>query len=73
MPQPQAWRVTAQQETTLPGASGTFTKGIQVFFTTAAGVTASVFVPELLYAPAKVRELILAKVAALEGVSNLTG
>lgn len=68
-----AWRVTAQQETTMPGASGTFTRGLQVFFVTGSGVTASVFVPELQYSPDKVRELIAQKVANLAEVDSLTG
>ena len=67
------WRVVSQQETMLPAASGTFTRGVQVHFVTAAGVTASVFVPDSQYTADRVRDLIASKVAQLDSVSQLTG
>lgn len=69
----QGWRVVSQQETLAPAASGTFTRGIQVFFVTARGNTASVFLPESQYSADNVRAAIAAKVANLDGVSDLTG
>jgi hypothetical protein len=67
------WRVTAQQETMLPGASGQFTKGVQVMFTTAKGNTASVFCPDAQYSTEVIRGLIAAKAAVLDATSDLAG
>ena len=69
----QGWRVVSQQETLAPAASGTFTKGVQVFFVTARGNTASVFLPESQYSADNVRAAVAQKAATLDGVSNLTG
>jgi len=72
-PSGPAWRVTSQQESTQPGPAGTYTKGVNVTFITASGVTASVFVPNAQYNVATVQQMIAERAAALAAVDALQG
>jgi hypothetical protein len=71
--QTPAWRVTSQQESTQPGANGTYTKGVIVSFALVTGEQGSVFVPQTQYNPDNVRAMIAAKAATLAAVSALEG
>jgi hypothetical protein len=66
------WAVTAQLQTTqLYG--GRFVKGVEVSFTTGAGNSGSVFVPEDQYNPGAVQAAVSAKAAAMDAVGGLRG
>lgn len=67
------WHVTSQQETSRTTPQGQFLRGVNVYFTTAAGVSGSVFVSDSEYNAQSVRALIAARVAQLEAVQGLTG
>lgn len=68
-----AWTVISQREDFQAGPSGNLTAGVVVTFTTASGITGSVFVPNADYQPEKVRALIAARAASMEAVHKLTG
>lgn len=70
--QAPTWRVTGQFPTTRPTAGGRLVAGVTVQFVTGSGVSGSVFVPEAMYTPERVKQLIAAKVAPIEAVSSLT-
>jgi hypothetical protein len=73
-PTPSAhWRVTAQQEEMAPGAAGTYTKGVRVFFQLDSGPSGSVFVPNETYTIDNVRAAILARANAMADVHALSG
>lgn len=72
VPGPSGWKVTGQQETTRVTPGGDLENGVTVRFTTGHGVAGSVFVPDYAY-PDKVREMVAARVAALDAVSGMSG
>lgn len=67
------WHVTGQQETTRTTPTGGFATGVTVLFTTASGVSGSVFVADAQYNVDRVRELVSARVDQLEAVQGLSG
>lgn len=66
------WQVTGQIEQTQIGANSQLVKGMLVSFTTGAGNSGSVFVPDSQYTPDKVKAAIVAQAAVLDAVSALT-
>lgn len=66
------WHVTAQQEEQAPGAAGTYTKGVRIYFQLDAGPSGSVFVPKDQLTPDHVREVIAAHAMTLYGIHNLS-
>lgn len=68
-----AWTILTQGETTAADASGRYVSGVRVTFKTASGNIGSVFVPDSVYTPAKVREAVNMRYAQMEQVQNLTG
>jgi hypothetical protein len=69
-PRPK-WRVVGQSETLQPDATGRFTHGVLITFQTAEGLVGTVFVPDVHYNPAYVREAINAKVKLMEEIQGL--
>jgi hypothetical protein len=67
------WHVTSQQEGTQPGPSGTYTKGVTVYFTLDSGEQGSVFVPQATYNADNVRAAVSAKAATMAEVGQLSG
>lgn len=67
------WEVGSQLEKPGQDASGNFVPGMEVHFTTGNGVAGSVWVPLTQYNAGTVRDLIAARVAAIESVSKLNG
>lgn len=71
---PPTWQVTSQgPPTTQIQGGGNVLTGITVYFTTAAGVPSSIFVPDGAYNPASVKQMIAGKAAQLDEVAGLTG
>jgi hypothetical protein len=68
-----AWTVTSQREDVNLGPNNALAKGVQVTFTTASGITGSVFIPDADYRPDVVRARIAERAAAMEAVHKLTG
>jgi hypothetical protein len=68
-----AWTITAQREDYQVGPNGQLGAGVVVTFTTASGITGSVFVPNADYNVAKVRALVDARAAAMEAIHRLAG
>ncbi len=66
------WTVTNQAPATRPDRTGRIVPGMDVYFTTGSGASSSVFVPDSMYTPDQVKNLIAVKAAAIEGVSNLS-
>lgn len=54
-------------------ASGAFTEGVKVTFTTKSGQYGSIFVPRAEYTTAHVRDLITAAATTIEEVAALKG
>lgn len=67
------WSVSAQQEVTAPDAQGRYVPGVKVSFTTRAGLSGSVFVPDAQYNPANVRQAVEQRVAQMLTVHGLGG
>lgn len=67
------WKVTNQAPATALGADGRAQTGMRVYFQTGKGIVADVFVPWADYNPDRVRELVLARVALIDGVHSLSG
>ena len=67
------WTIAYQRESTQQLAGGGLTTGVQIGFTTAEGVTQSVFVPYDKYTPDYVRQVIQARVDNITAVHNLQG
>ena len=67
-----AWQVTAQQEVTEPGPTGSFEPGVRVSFRTGGGHTGSVFVPASRYSIDQVRAAVAGQAALLDAVGQLT-
>lgn len=63
--------MSTQVESTRRTEGGQLVQGMQVHFVTGYGVTGSVFVPNATFSEPKVRQLISAKVAELNKVSEL--
>jgi len=68
-----SWTVTSQQETTGADANGRYGEGYRITFTTDAGQSGTIFVPDAQYNQETVRNLINAKVAAMQNVIGLSG
>lgn len=68
-----AWTITQQQETSDLGPANTYVSGVRITFRTALGVVGSVFVAATDYTPAKVRQLVGDKAAAVDAVQGMTG
>jgi len=66
------WRVVSQQEGVQPGPSGTYTKGMTVYFTLDTGETGSVFVPNTQLNPEYVKAAITARAVQLSSIGLLT-
>lgn len=67
------WHDVTQQETTELDAKAQPVRGYRVYFTTNAGHSGSVFVPQTMYNVANVRAAIAAQATTLDGVGKLTG
>ena len=67
------WQVTGQSPTTVPSPSGTVERGMNVTFRTSTGVLSTVFVPDSMYTPDNVKNIIAQKAAVLDQVSGLKG
>lgn len=70
---PPAWSITSQREDYQLAPGGQLAAGVVVTFTTASGITGSVFVPNAEYNTAKVRALVSARAEAMEAVHRLEG
>lgn len=68
-----SWNVTGQREDFRADENGDYGNGIVVSFMTNKGNRGSVFVPMKDYQPQRVRELVAAKAAQMDAVSDLTG
>jgi len=67
------WRVISQTPGSEVGADGRVADGMVVGFTTARGLTGSVFVPWAGYGPAAVTEAVGMRASLLDSVHGLTG
>ena len=67
------WAVESQVPSTEVGGDGKPQTGMRVNFVTAKGVHAYVFVPWTSYGPDSVRQMIAARVDALDAVHALNG
>lgn len=70
---PGGWSVTGQQETTEQAVGGQFVSGRRVYFTTGAGNTGSVFVPDTMYDAPTVSRMVAAAAANVDTVGSLRG
>lgn len=68
-----AWSIVSQREDFQAGPNGQLAAGVVVTFTTASGVTGSVFVPNADYTVDRVRQAIANRAQAMESVQKLTG
>lgn len=68
-----AWRVISQSETNRTDAAGHFVSGVLVYYTTANGVSGSVFIPDSQYNPDTVKARINERVAQHNVVGGLQG
>lgn len=74
MPAPAPiWTVTGQAEDSIINDAGRAVNGVKISFTTPAGDTGTVFVPNAAYSVDNVRAAIAAKVATMLGISALNG
>ena len=71
--QPTQWTITTQQEGSRPNATGQYVEGVTIGFQTINGLTGTVFVPNTQYNPQAVKDLINARVAAMQAVQGLKG
>ena len=67
------WTVTGQSEQSIINDAGRAVNGVQVSFTTPAGDTGTVFVPNAAYSVDNVRAAIAAKVATMLAITALNG
>lgn len=67
------WTVTSQLEGTGQDANGRYVEGFKVSFTTASGLSGSVFVPNAIYNKESVRQQIAQRVAQMLDVHSLNG
>ena len=67
-----SWRVVSQQETSEPGANGTYTKGVLVYFLLSSGANGSVFIPDAQYSIDNVKAAVAARAAQIASVGALT-
>lgn len=70
--QPLSWKVTSTVPYTEVAADGTVVKGHNVSYTTAGGVSGTVFVPATVTDLAQIRDMIAAHAAHLTSVNSLT-
>lgn len=66
------WKVTSQQEGVAPGPSGTYTKGVTVYFTLEDGTPGSVFVPNTTFNPDFVKAAIADRAQTLANIGALS-
>ena len=67
------WQVASQQEGSGQNDQGAYVHGVTVTFTTAKGITGTVFVPDAIYNADTVRARIQARVNAMHDVHALQG
>lgn len=67
------WTVTGQLEQTGLDANNRYVPGVKISFTTAGGLSGSVFVPDSMYNAASARAAIAARVAQMSEVHGLNG
>jgi hypothetical protein len=67
------WKVGPQQQTTALIPGGRFVRGVEVSFTTGAGHSGTVFLPEDAYSPEAVAAAVSAKAALMDAVGALQG
>lgn len=67
------WTITSQSRTIQNDASNTPVRGIEVYFTTGKGATASVFIPDAQYTPDNVRARVADFANRLDQVQGATG
>lgn len=67
------WRVTGQVEQSQVNASGQLSPGVRVSFTTGAGHSGSIWVPNTAYSVETVRTMIANQAGILDAVGSLTG
>lgn len=71
-PTNSGWDVTGQIESQQLGAAGGFVKGVEVYFTTRAGHSGSVFLPNAQYSLQAVQTAINARADLLDSVGSLS-
>ena len=69
---PGGWQTGTQVVGYQRLANGSTVKGVTVHFQTAFGVASTLFVPDSTYTPAKVKQLIKAKVAIIDSIQQGT-
>lgn len=67
------WKVTSQVPAIWLGGNGQAVNGIEVFFTTGAGHSGSVKLPETAYSVDNARTAIAARAQLLDAVGSLSG
>lgn len=72
-PLPTTWTVTGQVAKFASDATGKPVNGVEVSFTTTAGNSGSVFIPDTQYSVPNAQAAIAAKAATLDAVGALTG
>ncbi|HTX52514.1 MAG TPA: hypothetical protein VMD08_03850 [Candidatus Baltobacteraceae bacterium] len=73
VPDGAAWVITQQTQTSDIGSEGTYVTGVRVTFRTAAGVVASVFLPDTEYTEANVRAAVNARAATADAIAAMQG
>jgi len=73
VPDGAAWVITQQTQTSDIGSEGTYVAGVRVTFRTAAGVVASVFLPDTEYTEANVRAAVNARAATADAIAAMQG
>ena len=66
------WKVTTQSPATRPDRTGRVVPGTDVYFTTGSGISSSVFVPQTMYNPETVKDMINLAATQLEAVQGLS-
>lgn len=71
-PTNSGWDVTGQSETQQIGPNGSFVRGVEIYFTTRAGHSGSVFLPNAQYSQPAVRTAINARADLLDSIGGLS-
>lgn len=72
-PLPTTWTVTGQVAKFAADPTGKPVNGVEISFTTTAGNSGTVFIPNTSFNVANAQAAIAARAAILDAVSNLTG
>lgn len=68
-----SWSVQHQEPTTGQNSAGRYVTGTRVYIQTAMGHKGSAFIPDDQYSPEKVKPVLAALAARLDGVGSLSG